>query len=355
MLKRPLFSICIPAYNRSKYLEALLDSIFSQNFINYEIVICEDLSPERDQISAIVVKYQTLYPMVIAYCENEANLGYDGNIRELVKIASGRFCFFMGNDDLMAEGALANVARLVSDREDVGMVLKSYAWFEGNPNNIIHSVRYFAEECEFFAGSQAIHACYRRSGVISGYIVNRDAANEVATPKFDGSLYYQMHLTAQVLVSMSAIFTPNILVLCRSGVPPDFGNSSVERGSYTPGSFTPQARLNMVAGALAIIQDLKNSRGIDVVKDVMSDYANYFYPFIKDQLKLPIREYWNLYKNFYCMGFYKYPMFHAYFLVAYIIGEVQFDWLMNKFQVILGRSMHFGRLKNAGALRKTAK
>jgi len=343
MSKRPLFSICIPAYNRSNYLEPLLDSIFSQNFTDFEIVICEDSSPEREQIAAIVLKYQGQYPRKILYSENQVNLGYDGNIRELVKIASGNFCFFMGNDDLMAQDALTEVARLVVGRNDIGMVLKSYAWFYGGKDNIIHSVRYFADECQFAAGVQAIHACFRRSGVISGYIVNRDAAQAVATTKFDGSLYYQMYLTARALVSMNAIFTPKILVLCRSGIPPDFGNSRVERGSYTPGSFTAQARLNMVGGAIDIIKDLKNSCEVDVIDQVMSDYSNYFYPCIKDQLNLPIREYWNLYRNFGRMGFYRYPMFHIYCCTAYILGEVRFDWLMRRAQLILGRSISLSR------------
>ena len=31
------FSICIPAYNRANHLPALLDSIFAQDYGNYEI------------------------------------------------------------------------------------------------------------------------------------------------------------------------------------------------------------------------------------------------------------------------------------------------------------------------------
>ena len=33
--------------------------------------------------------------------------------------------------------------------------------------------------------------------------------------KFDGTLYYQMHLTANVLVDRCAVCTPQVLVLCR--------------------------------------------------------------------------------------------------------------------------------------------
>jgi len=46
-------------------------------------------------------------------------------------------------------------------------------------------------------------------------------------------------------------------VLCRNNEPPEFGNSGNERGTYVPGSYTPEALLTMVSGALSIIRELK--------------------------------------------------------------------------------------------------
>ena len=51
------FSVCIPAYNRANVLPELLESILIQNFRNYELVICEDNSPEREAIRRIVARY----------------------------------------------------------------------------------------------------------------------------------------------------------------------------------------------------------------------------------------------------------------------------------------------------------
>lgn len=347
MTNRKLFSICVPAYNRAIHLQPLLDSVFAQDFQDFEIVICEDKSPQREQIKEIIAANQARHPGVIQFHENEVNVGYDGNIRNLVDKASGEFCFFLGNDDLLCPGALSEAARLIRAYPNIGMVLKSYAWFEGAPENIAQTIRYFGEECMFNAGKQAIHACFRRSGVIAGYIINRDAAQAVSTTRFDGSLFYQMHLTASVLATMNAVFTPQVLVLCRNGEAPEFGNSGNEKGKYVPGSFTAQARLNMVGGALSIIKDLKTTRHLDVVDDVTRDYANYFYPCIRDQLTLPLKQYWGLYRSFGRMGFDKYPIFHVYSIVAYILGQDKFDWLIKTSQKALGRSPRFGRIKSA--------
>jgi glycosyltransferase involved in cell wall biosynthesis len=321
-----------------------LDSICAQEFRDFEIVICEDVSPGRTQIAAIVRAYQYRYPQMLRYFENDENLGYDGNIRNLVEKASGHFCFFMGNDDIMCENALANAESAIRRYPNVGVVLKAYAWFNGTPENVSQEIRWFNEEKEFAAGISAIRFAFRRSGVLSGYIVHRDSANNVATSKFDGTLFYQMHLTANVLIGKTAVCTPTVLVLCRENEPPDFGHNSKEQGKYVPGRYTPQARLNMVAGALSIIRHLKETRGIDVVEDVMRDYAYYFYPYIKDQLTLPLADYYKLYRGYGRMGFACHPLFHLYFLLGYLLGEKRFDALTAIVRKRLGHTPQFRKL-----------
>jgi len=342
VMDRPFFSICIPAYNRARHLTPLLDSIFQQDFSSFEVVICEDQSRERPEIAAIAKRYAEFHPGKLRYLENAVNLGYDANIRELVARAEGKFCFFMGNDDVMCPGALAHVHELGQRHPGMGLALKSYAWFDESADSINQEVRYFNEETVLSAGVQAIGVCFRRSGVISGYVVDRDRAHAAATTKFDGTLYYQMHLTASVLVDSDAVCTPQVLVLCRSNEPPEFGNSANEKGKFVPGRYTPDARLRMISGAISIIVDLRDSGRLDVVDIVLKDYANYFYPYIKDQLGLGLKEYFKLYRSFGRMGFSRYPLFHIYFVLAYLLGERRFDSLTRMLRGALGRSPHFG-------------
>jgi abequosyltransferase len=341
---RKLFSVCIPAYNRAHQLPALLDSIFFQDFHDYEVVICEDLSREREQIAAVVREYQRRHPEALRYFENQENLGYDANVRNLVQNAAGQFCFFMGNDDIMCPGALENAASIIRRYPNVGLVLKSYGWFDQTPDKVNQVIRWFNEEKEFPAGIPAIRFAFRRSGVLSGYIIHRDSAQDAASAKFDGTLYYQMHLTANVLINKTAVCTPEVLILCRGSGQPEFGNSAKEKGKYVPGRYTAQARVNMVGGALSIIRDLSQTKDIDVVDDVIHDYANYFYPYIKDQLDLPLREYYALYRAYGRLGFAKYPLFHLYFVLGYLLGEQRFDALTAFVRRRLGRSPRLGKV-----------
>ena len=269
-------------------------------------------------------------------------MGYDANIRNLVARSCGEFCFFMGNDDVMCPGALAHTAEMIERYSDIGFVLKSYAWFDSTPGEINQEVRYFNEERFFASGNGAVMVCFRRSGVISGYIVDRDSAHAAATDRFDGTLYYQLHLTASVVARKNAVFTPQTLVLCRSGEPPDFGFNSREAGKFVPGRYTPEARLRMVEGALSIIRYHDQTTRRQLTSAVMHDYANYFYPYIKDQLSLNQSRFLHLYLRFAKMGFYRYPIFHLYCVAAYLLGEKGFDAVTRRVRGHLGRSPQFG-------------
>ncbi len=341
---RPKFSICIPAYNRARHLPRLLDSILAQDFADYNIVICEDFSPERAAIAEIALRYAQAKPGLIAYHENSKNLGYDGNIRNLVEKATGEFCFFMGNDDFLYAGALAAVADLLDRHPKAGFVLKSYRFSDKSAGNVSQEVRYFTEERHFAAGREAISVCYRRSGVIAGYVIRRDPALAAATDKYDGTLFYQMHLTARVLADWDAVFTPKVLVLCGGEETPDFGNSANEQGKYVPGGYTAQARLNMIQGALTILRDFDAENGLALADEVQRDYANYFYPYIKDQLTLPPAKFFSLYRAYGRMGFFRYPMFHLYCVAGYILGERRFDLATKTIRDHLGHTPRFGAI-----------
>ena len=71
--RRPTFSVCIPAFNRAALLAPLLDSIVSQHCDDFEIVIAEDDSPQRDAIRQVVETYQARSGLTIRLFMNPRN------------------------------------------------------------------------------------------------------------------------------------------------------------------------------------------------------------------------------------------------------------------------------------------
>ena len=339
----PLISVCIPSYKRVEFLKPLLDSILSQDFDNCEIVICEDKSPQRDEIAELISSQYAGVEQLKFYL-NEQNLGYDANFRELLTRASGSYCFFMGNDDVMAPGALAKVAQVVQTHDNIGLILRSYSWFVTDPFTPVQTVRYFSEDRIFPPGADTITTAYRRCGVLSGYVIHRETAVGYATNEFDGFLYYQMYLAACVLTTKRAYYVHDVLTFSRSTETPDFGNSKKEEGVFTPGGYTPEARVHMVTGMLMIARSVDEKTGVRFAGGVENDIANYVYPYISDQLNLPVGRYIRLYRALGNLGLKKYKMFHAHALLAYILKEKGYNALTKVVRERLGRSPTIGRV-----------
>lgn len=321
----PKLSVCIPAYNRPEMLPPLLESILSQDYDDYEVVICEDKSPGREHIRALVKGYKGRYPGRIAYYENEENLGYDGNLRRLIDRATGQYCFFMGNDDMICPGALKTVASALDRHPDIGVVLRSYASFDDDPGQIDQVYRYFYREIFFPAGPRTIATFYRRSVVIPGVVIHRGAARRLATDRFDGTLLYQLYLVANILVDMNGLFLPEIIVLYRNGGTPEFGNSEKEKGKFVPHDQTPDSSVHFMKGMIDIAAWVEKSRNIPIYAPILRDISNYSYPILAIQAHRPLPVFVQYSYRLAQLGLWRRWPFFAYFLSILLLGTKRLD------------------------------
>jgi abequosyltransferase len=322
-------SVCIPAYNRPQLLGPLLDTILQPTGANFEIVICEDLSPERAAIREVVSRYQRTFPRVrLRYFENSANFGYDRNLRELLNRSEGEYCLFMGNDDLLAPQALDVVTDALQRHPQVGVIMRSYAAFEGSPENIVQEFRYFDEERFFPAGVPTSTLFFRRCVVISGLTLHRSSALEVETSEFDGTLLYQLHVVVRVLQKMNGLFLPEILTLYRNGGVPDFGNSEAERGKFVPTDQTVESSLEFVDGMLRIVRRAEKELHKPLFEPIFRDLATYSLPILAIQSKRSKREFigygWSLARR----GFWRSGYFWLYFASLLLLGERKINALV---------------------------
>ncbi len=341
----PRLSVCIPAYNRPKELQELLDSITDQDFDDYEIVICEDGSPCRAQIQQVVRTYQVRYPNRIQYFENVANLGYDGNIRELFHKAQGDYVLLMGNDDLMAEGALLKIASALERYAHVGVILRSYSTFSESLPNIYQVHRYFDTERFFPAGATTAVTFYRRVVVVSGLVMHRASAIQFDTERFDGTLLYQVYLAANILLEMNGVFLPDIVAYYRLGATPDFGNSAAEQGLYTPGMQTPESSLNFIKGFLDIAKHVDLSRHVNIYQQVLDDTGNYAYPLLAIQARQqPLLQFLSYVYQLEKLGLWRNVVFQGYAVCLIVLGHNRMDRLISWVKTKIGHTPVIGRV-----------
>ena len=118
------FSIVIPVYNGAETIGETIESILSQSFTDFELIVQDNDSD--DDTARIVSAY--IDPRV-KYYKNSGNLGYSQNLREGKKNCLGDILFLMAADDILLEDALDNTHSAFRLNEKIGAVTRPYYWY----------------------------------------------------------------------------------------------------------------------------------------------------------------------------------------------------------------------------------
>lgn len=89
----PLVSVVIPTFNRGWILEEAIESVLSQDFTDYELIIVDDGSTDRTP--AILDKYRDRSIVI-----RQNNRGVSGARNRGIAAASGHYISFLDSDDL---------------------------------------------------------------------------------------------------------------------------------------------------------------------------------------------------------------------------------------------------------------
>jgi glycosyltransferase involved in cell wall biosynthesis len=348
-MSRPLLSVICPTYNRPEHIAPLLDSVLAQDFDDWECVIAEDCSPARDRVKAICDEYSARSGGRVRCHLNAENLGYDAGFRTLIELARGRYVFVMGDDDFVAPGAFRAVAGAVERHPNLGVILRAFAFFRDSPDNILQVNRYYPNECVFPAGAPAIVACYRRLVGMSGLVFDRDLSLKFATARWDGSLFYQHWLAANILVERDAVYLPQVLAYFRRGGTPIFGHAKAERELYTPGVQPPDTDLKMLTYLMAIAEAVEQERGVKIAELIRRDHGNYMYPTIAHQAHQPWPVFFKFYRDIGRMGFDRYPLFHVWFWSVALVGPRNVDRALQAVRRHVGHTPNLSRFARPAA------
>lgn len=113
-VSRPFFTICIPAFNASRYLPACLESIEQQSFTDWEVVLVDDAS--TDQTLATVKRQHEIGPSKINVIGLNNNGGPYHARRVAISRARGQYLIFLDSDDeLFGKDALASISKAIID------------------------------------------------------------------------------------------------------------------------------------------------------------------------------------------------------------------------------------------------
>lgn len=118
-----LFSILVPVYNTSKYLDECVQSVLSQSEKDFEIVLIDDGS--TDNSGVMCDEYAKNYPDKIRVIHKK-NEGLMMTRRRGFKEAKGEYCVCLDSDDFLCDkDALKKIKRMIIE-QDCDLVIYNY-------------------------------------------------------------------------------------------------------------------------------------------------------------------------------------------------------------------------------------
>lgn len=118
------FSIIIPVYNTEKYLERCINSVLSQSYENYEIIIINDGSTDNSE--KLLKKYEK-NPKIKVIKQTNHGLSYSRNVG--IKKAKCDYILFLDSDDFIEKDLLANLNENIKNED---MVKFNYCELKNN-------------------------------------------------------------------------------------------------------------------------------------------------------------------------------------------------------------------------------
>ncbi|MGB4613273.1 MAG: glycosyltransferase family 2 protein [Erysipelotrichaceae bacterium] len=122
-------SFIIGAYNSSKRLDKVLDSILAQTYTNFEVVICDDFS--IDKTWDVLKKYKEKYPNIFKILRNEKSLSHGGTLNRCLENATGDYIARMDDDDICYPYRLAKQVEFLEMHKDIDCVGSYMDIFDG--------------------------------------------------------------------------------------------------------------------------------------------------------------------------------------------------------------------------------
>jgi len=160
-MARPLVSVCIPTYNYGGYICAAIESILSQTYRNFELIIIDDCS--RDNTEEIVHKYVAQHRN-IKFHKNIENIGMVENWNLCLKHAQGDLVKIMGADDMLEPACLEKSVALIDANPTVSLVVCARLLVDKDDRPIQQAVFFHTQK--IISGIKIIKKCFFDANLI---------------------------------------------------------------------------------------------------------------------------------------------------------------------------------------------
>ena len=125
------FSILMANYNNAEYITEAIESVISQTYPHWELIIVDDVSTDNS-IEKIT---PFLKDRRIKLIVHKKNIGYGGSLRTAADNASNTILAVLDSDDKLHENALEIMAQAYIDNPGYGFIYSTYWICDSNLKN----------------------------------------------------------------------------------------------------------------------------------------------------------------------------------------------------------------------------
>ena len=112
-------SFCIPAYNVREYLTSCIESVYTQNLTQFEIICVDDCS--TDGSCELLHDLSAKYPELVVK-RNETNMGISSSRNLALKMSRGKYVWFLDADDMLVPDTVKTYLS-IAEKESADAVL----------------------------------------------------------------------------------------------------------------------------------------------------------------------------------------------------------------------------------------
>lgn len=135
--KNPKYTVITPMYNSFNLMHKYFESLNSQTYKNFEVIIIDDCSTDGSYEK--VIEYTKKSPLTISIYQSEKNMG-PGNARNIgIKVAKGEWITFVDNDDWVENNLLEEIDKVISNNQ-VNCVIYDYYITDSKNEKISYSM-----------------------------------------------------------------------------------------------------------------------------------------------------------------------------------------------------------------------
>lgn len=149
-------SIIMGIFNCAKTLPEAIDSILSQTYLNWELILCDDGS--SDNTKEIAAAYKNKFPDKIILIENSRNKGLNATLNHCLEYATGIYIARMDGDDISAPDRLERETDFLDKHLEYAIV--SCPMFYFNEDGIwgVGKSKEYPSKMDFVIGTPFCHA-----------------------------------------------------------------------------------------------------------------------------------------------------------------------------------------------------